>query len=403
MKKEQLILLVSNPNQSFVRTEIEMFAKLVEKLFVISNTHEQASYLLPTNVVFQNIKSSEYKSERISIALFLVFLIDFCSHITNIRYLKKWRQHFSFLRQADCLKKQLISTINKQEIGNGTPVLSFWCDIWAVALALLKKGNIGFNVYSRLHGRDLYEERQPTTIFAIPFRPFVLSQLNGVFPISQHGGDYLKQKYIQYKHKVKTNYLGCSNFKVCEKPSHVFTVLSIATIRHVKRIDRIAEVVRDYPNEIHWIHIGGEANRNNDPTIAYTDEVIKEIKLEKSKQVTMTGAIDVGEIETIVNRYNPHVLVNTSEYEGLPVSVMEALSMGIPCIATDVGGTKELINEKTGLLLSAEFTNEELTNGLQQVHDKWISNSVDYRKTNKLQWEQLLNPLKNRETLLSWM
>lgn len=48
------------------------------------------------------------------------------------------------------------------------------------------------------------------------------------------------------------------------------------------------------------------------------------------------------------------IFVNPSYSEGLPTSVMEAASIGLPMIATDVGGTREIItNSKTGILVKA--------------------------------------------------
>ncbi|HEY4712531.1 MAG TPA: glycosyltransferase family 4 protein [Dehalococcoidia bacterium] len=48
------------------------------------------------------------------------------------------------------------------------------------------------------------------------------------------------------------------------------------------------------------------------------------------------------------------IFVNPSYSEGLPTSVMEAASIGLPIIATDVGGTREIITtDKTGILIKA--------------------------------------------------
>ena len=38
--------------------------------------------------------------------------------------------------------------------------------------------------------------------------------------------------------------------------------------------------------------------------------------------------------------------------EGIPVSLMEAMSYEIPVIATDCGGTKELVDGKSGILVN---------------------------------------------------
>ncbi|MBE3138389.1 MAG: glycosyltransferase, partial [Actinobacteria bacterium] len=56
---------------------------------------------------------------------------------------------------------------------------------------------------------------------------------------------------------------------------------------------------------------------------------------------------------------------NTSSTEGVPVSIMEAQSFGIPVIATDVGGVKELIAEGTGSLLPVDFKPVDLAEMIQ--------------------------------------
>ena len=46
---------------------------------------------------------------------------------------------------------------------------------------------------------------------------------------------------------------------------------------------------------------------------------------------------------------------------------MEALSFGIPVIATDVGGTSELVSDKVGELISSTFTSDSLGQNIEKL------------------------------------
>ena len=62
------------------------------------------------------------------------------------------------------------------------------------------------------------------------------------------------------------------------------------------------------------------------------------------------------------------VFVNVSDAEGVPVSIMEALSCHIPVVATDVGGVSDMvIHGENGLLLPYKVSIEEIANALFQI------------------------------------
>ncbi len=59
----------------------------------------------------------------------------------------------------------------------------------------------------------------------------------------------------------------------------------------------------------------------------------------------LVGQVSNAEIIGALNLYKETgFLINVSKYEGIPVSMMEAMSFGIPCIGTDVGGVSEIID-----------------------------------------------------------
>ena len=51
--------------------------------------------------------------------------------------------------------------------------------------------------------------------------------------------------------------------------------------------------------------------------------------------------------------------------EGIPVSLVEALSYGIPIIATDVGGNSEVCDSQVGILLSSDPSAEEVKESIE--------------------------------------
>jgi colanic acid/amylovoran biosynthesis glycosyltransferase len=72
-----------------------------------------------------------------------------------------------------------------------------------------------------------------------------------------------------------------------------------------------------------------------------------------SDHVRLLGAIDAGAVRDKLAA--AHIFVLASWREALSVAYMEAMSMGLPVIGTDVGGTRELIEDGvTGLLIAPQ-------------------------------------------------
>jgi glycosyltransferase involved in cell wall biosynthesis len=82
-------------------------------------------------------------------------------------------------------------------------------------------------------------------------------------------------------------------------------------------------------------------------------------------EIKLNGFVDNKNLIKFYQSQPVDLFLNVSASEGLPVSIMEALSFGIPVIATDVGGTSELVNENNGQLIPANFDINELAYSIE--------------------------------------
>jgi glycosyltransferase involved in cell wall biosynthesis len=69
-------------------------------------------------------------------------------------------------------------------------------------------------------------------------------------------------------------------------------------------------------------------------------------------------------------------LVITSEYEGLPLVLLEALSMGVPVFSTDVGDIRRILDDyQTGVTTPADCSPEEFA----RAFEKFVEHLAEYR------------------------
>ena len=101
--------------------------------------------------------------------------------------------------------------------------------------------------------------------------------------------------------------------------------------------------------------------------------------------------------------YDAKCFVLSSNYEGMPNALIEALCLGIPCISTNCpcGGPFEIIeNEKYGVLIPVNDV-EQLTKSLEKVclddkYNKLLSSNQSY-------FHNLFNPKKINDEWLSYI
>ncbi len=105
--------------------------------------------------------------------------------------------------------------------------------------------------------------------------------------------------------------------------------------------------------------------------------------------------------------YNSSLFVLSSDYEGMPNALLEALAIGVPSISTDYspGGVTDLIEDGTnGFITPRDDANSlakkmlEIINN-NELSEKFANNSIEKRKTHSSKtifdnWERFIRELK---------
>lgn len=248
----------------------------------------------------------------------------------------------------------------------------------------LKNKGISCASCTRAHGFDLYEKRNPIGLF--PFRERVFEEIDYIFPCSADGEMYLKLHYPEYERKISKRYLGTFDYGMNpETENQEFTIVTCSNLISIKRLQLLAEALQlidDSEKKVHlrWVCIGDgpEKEQLHHSTIAF-----------RNICVVFAGSMKNKEVLTWYQNNHIDLLVNTSSSEGLPVSIMEAISFGIPVLATDVGGTSEIvIDGENGKLLPEDLTAEYLSNEILTFYDMKSSERKKYREKARKIWEE---------------
>ena len=275
-----------------------------------------------------------------------------------------WQQilDFHFQSMADSLSKHIIKCVHSHYLfkkEDEVVLYSYWLYVTAKIILNLRD-DIQYNVkrvvcVSRAHRFDIYEEKRGH----LPFQQQLVESLDKVFPCSENGTVYLKQRYPQCSDKIETAYLGTYDHGLnrgSEEGDTTFRIVSCSRMTEVKRVDLIIDALKILQREnlkVAWTHLGG-------------GELFKHIKERVSRELTklsieLTGAIKNEDVYRYYQSHHVDLFINVSASEGLPVSIMEAISFGIPVIATNVGGTSEIVLEgMNGNLLNEDFKIEQL-------------------------------------------
>lgn len=258
-------------------------------------------------------------------------------------YLRNFLSSIKKLFNAFVYAKALKEVLKKEQ--ETVIFYSYWFYHWALVCATAKeRGYINW-YYARAHLGDLYEMNSK-----VNFTNFKLQHIKKLFVISNHGKEYFVQNYPIYLLKIEKHYLGTplpNNMKQYKERLSDYTIVSCSSVRPAKKVDKIFQVVNELNFPIKWIHFG------SGPLF----EDLKALVLNKKKnhiEIELRGHVTNSELLKFYATHHVDLFINLSDEEGLPVSIMEAQSFGIPVLATDVYATNEAVVEGTGVLVKTD-------------------------------------------------
>lgn len=296
---------------------------------------------------------------------------------------------FSMHAVADKRCRELLGHLKQANLKAGNIVFyAYWFHMPALVAVNLKRRFPGSKVISRSHRFDLYEYMHKNDY--IPLRRCLLKNLDMVYPVSDDGTAYLKERYPQYSAKIQTSRLGTNHIEHTKQYSKrkPLRLVSCSSFAPVKRVGLICDALALVQEEVHWTHFGG--GEGFDAVKAQADALPENIK------VDFRGNVPNKEIlqEYAKNAFD--LFINVSSSEGVPVSIMEAMSFGMPVIATAVGGTGEIVHDKVnGVLLDKDFSINQLCEKISAFSQMGDDEYIAFCQNSRRIWEELCDANKN--------
>ena len=365
--------------ETFIENEISLLSEAFDRIIVLPKSTPGSPRTMPSNCIIGTLYGSKYRS------IGWRTLYQECFSVIG-----HWGKFKIAYRSWQSINKRLtqISTSTKGVLGE-LVYYSYWLDEGAMATAFLAQRDGSFAI-SRAHGWDVYPVRHPHKY--LPYRSYLANSDLVVCPISKHGAEALREQGFT---NLDLFYLGAPQPKKVEVKNRqgTKTLVSISSCIELKRVQRIAAIfaaLYQRDSTWRWNHFG------DGPLEAEVKEWLDKSGAE--------GYIFHGRQsnETIhqwlSENANNTIFINQSTTEGLPVSMMEAMSVGIPCVGTNVGGVSEIIEDgNNGLLHDDGLSVETVAHLIQALDEDRLHSMAENAKNT---WQNKFNAEKNHTAFL---
>ena len=344
--------------EAFIENEIKILCDRFDRVRVFPEHIDTHIRPMPPNAELCSPITDPFKAASLGVVLRSTKLlwpllrslwVDKPSIFTLLKHWSVLRSRMAqFINRAALLRNGLMAEYDPERV----VVYSYWTHDWVTVLGLLREDDPRLTFFSRAHGYDIFEEQNVD--HWIPFRAFQLEHVQRVHCASRTGMEHLRQRHPKRKELFQLAHLGTSDHGPGPfDPSGPLRIASCSFLIPRKRVLLLVEALSRMRIPVSWTHFGGGVEQ---PLV---EEAVA--RLPENIQVDLRGMTANAEIIAWYQHQPVDVFVHLSSLEGgVAVAVQEAASFGIPVVVTDSGGVRDIVDQRTGVLLANEVRPEEL-------------------------------------------
>lgn len=286
---------------------------------------------------------------------------------------------------------------NLEDFAKDAIIYTYWCHVYTLYFALNRKKYNTPGIITRMHRFDLYEDERNEG--RQPFRWLINENVDRIVLCGENNRDYyLRQYRLKDDSKVLINRLGCNELILNDDTlvrGEYAVLVSCAHINKRKRVDMIVKALANIDDiKIRWIHFG-----NNELGEEFTQFCEESLSDKENIEYELKGYVSSDRIRQYYADNHVDCFITTSSSEGAPVSIMEAMSIGIPIIGTDVGDISNMI-DGNGVLLDENPSIEDVVKAITDM----MMLSDEVRETMRVRsidiWREKYNTVNNVQDFL---
>ncbi|WNM20270.1 glycosyltransferase family 4 protein [Flavobacterium capsici] len=216
---------------------------------------------------------------------------------------------------------------------------------------------LGVKYISKLHGGDLPNRLKKSTFFCNLI--FNNSYAN-VAPSA-----YLFNRFNDYKYIVKyiPNTIEIDKYNFLERSfdyPRLLWVRSFSTIYNpILAVKTFMELKVIYPNA-ELCMVGPKKDESYEQTIEFAKK--------NNVEILFTGRLSKKSWIKLSKKYN--IFINTTHFDNTPISVIEAMALGLPVVSTNVGGIPYLLEHDKNALLVDDNDLEAMVNEIKRLFNE---------------------------------